>query len=32
MQTDTWLIGVDGGGTGTRVALGNAQGVEVARA
>jgi len=32
MQTYTWLIGVDGGGTGTRVALGNAQGAELARA
>jgi glucosamine kinase len=28
----TYLIGVDGGGTGTRVALGNANGVELARA
>jgi glucosamine kinase len=32
MQTSTWLIGVDGGGTGTRVALGDANGVELARA
>ncbi|CAG9194427.1 N-acetylglucosamine kinase of eukaryotic type [Paraburkholderia tropica] len=32
MQTETWLIGVDGGGTGTRVALGNVQGEEIARA
>jgi glucosamine kinase len=30
--TYTWLIGVDGGGTGTRVALGDANGVELARA
>jgi glucosamine kinase len=32
MQKYSWLIGVDGGGTGTRVALGNANGVELARA
>lgn len=32
MQTYSWLIGVDGGGTGTRVALGDAQGKELARA
>jgi glucosamine kinase len=32
MQKMTWLIGVDGGGTGTRVALGDANGVELARA
>jgi len=32
MQTDSWLIGVDGGGTGTRVALANPQGTELARA
>jgi glucosamine kinase len=32
MQTLTWLIGVDGGGTGTRVALGDANGVELTRA
>ncbi|WP_028220582.1 BadF/BadG/BcrA/BcrD ATPase family protein [Paraburkholderia oxyphila] len=32
MQKYSWLIGVDGGGTGTRVALGDAQGAELARA
>jgi len=32
MQTYSWLIGVDGGGTGTRVALGDASGAELARA
>ncbi|HEY4805000.1 MAG TPA: ATPase, partial [Paraburkholderia sp.] len=32
MQKYTWLIGVDGGGTGTRVALGDASGIELARA
>ncbi|WP_321879609.1 BadF/BadG/BcrA/BcrD ATPase family protein [Paraburkholderia bannensis] len=32
MQTYSWLIGVDGGGTGTRVALGDAYGKELARA
>jgi glucosamine kinase len=32
MQKYSWLIGVDGGGTGTRVALGDANGVELARA
>ncbi|WP_322010907.1 BadF/BadG/BcrA/BcrD ATPase family protein [Paraburkholderia sp. J12] len=32
MQTYTWLVGVDGGGTGTRVAIGDAQGAERARA
>jgi glucosamine kinase len=32
MQKFSWLIGVDGGGTGTRVALGDATGVELARA
>ena len=32
MQKYTWLIGVDGGGTGTRVALGDANGIELARA
>ncbi|MEM5331478.1 BadF/BadG/BcrA/BcrD ATPase family protein [Paraburkholderia sp. JHI2823] len=32
MQKYTWLIGVDGGGTGTRVALGDVNGIELARA
>ena len=32
MQKYSWLIGVDGGGTGTRVALGDTNGVELARA
>ncbi|CAD6557325.1 Glucosamine kinase GspK [Paraburkholderia hiiakae] len=32
MQKYTWLIGVDGGGTGTRIALGDTNGVELARA
>ncbi|MFD1558565.1 BadF/BadG/BcrA/BcrD ATPase family protein [Paraburkholderia silviterrae] len=32
MQKYSWLIGVDGGGTGTRVALGDPQGAELARA
>jgi glucosamine kinase len=32
IDTYTWLIGVDGGGTGTRVALGDVNGVELARA
>ncbi|CAG9274095.1 N-acetylglucosamine kinase of eukaryotic type [Paraburkholderia unamae] len=32
MQKYTWLIGVDGGGTGTRVALGDTNGAELARA
>lgn len=32
MQKYSWLIGVDGGGTGTRVVLGDTRGVELARA
>ncbi|MFX1673668.1 BadF/BadG/BcrA/BcrD ATPase family protein [Paraburkholderia sp. A2WS-5] len=32
MQKYSWLIGVDGGGTGTRVALGDLHGAELARA
>lgn len=32
MQKYSWLVGVDGGGTGTRVALGDINGVELARA
>ncbi|TDQ89882.1 BadF/BadG/BcrA/BcrD ATPase family protein [Paraburkholderia silvatlantica] len=32
MQKYTWLVGVDGGGTGTRIALGDIDGVELARA
>jgi glucosamine kinase len=32
MNTDLFLIGVDGGGSGTRVVLGDAQGRELARA
>ena len=32
MQKYSWLIGVDGGGTGTRVALGDTNAVELARA
>jgi glucosamine kinase len=32
MDTHYWLVGVDGGGTGTRVALGDANGLELARA
>lgn len=32
MESTLYLVGVDGGGTGTRVVLGNAQGVELAQA
>ena len=32
MNTDLFLIGIDGGGTGTRVVLGDAQGRELAQA
>ena len=32
MNTDLFLIGIDGGGTGTRVVLGDAHGRELAQA